>query len=198
MISMPSYPRRQRYRRLARALAHGGLALVMLLLAALATLGGLSRGAVVFGALGVGFAMRSRRWARLARRSAIGARSEQLVRARLRALEQEGWSVRHSLAWRGGDIDHLAIGPSSTRVAFAIETKTRSYWAHDLKRITEAAAWHGGRGMESYPVLCLAGLVGVERWEEGVAVLSLERLVPLLRRLAGTTPRPAFLRSAQR
>jgi hypothetical protein len=136
----------------------------------------------------------------LARRSAIGARSEDLVRNRLRALEREGWQIHHSLRWTGGgDVDHVAVAPHQVGLAFAVETKTCTYTGHDVARIYEVAAWlvqrragwcrHG-----AIPILCLAGPRGVERWEAGVAVVAVDRLVPLLRRLSGTTAKPGFLR----
>ena len=141
---------------------------------------------------------RSWHWLRLARRSSIGARSEQRVRTRLRELEHDGWRVRHSLRWHGGgDVDHIAIAPA-VGLAFAIETKTRTYRPNDLARIGAIADWlakHRSwcrRG--AVPVLCLAGSHGIERWEAGVAVVSADRLVPVLTRLAATTRKPRFLR----
>ena len=69
--------------------------------------------------LAFGLALYARHWLSLARRSGVGARSEDEVRRRLRELEGEGWRLRHSLPWRGrGDIDSLAIAP--TRIAFAM------------------------------------------------------------------------------
>ena len=130
----------------------------------------------------------------------IGARSEQQVRAQLEALEREGWRIRHSLPWQGGgDIDHLAIAPPGVGLAFAIETKTRTYAPGDLARITTIAHWlvrHGSGWCRhgAVPILCLAGARGIERWEAGVVIVSADRLVPVLSRLAGTTAKPAFLR----
>ena len=76
-----------------------------------------------------------------------------------------------------------------------------SRWARpgDLARITAVAHWQaqrrsGGGRQRAVPILCLAGTRRVERWEDGVAVVSLDRLVAVLSRLAGTTPKPAFLR----
>jgi hypothetical protein len=143
---------------------------------------------------------RSGYWFRLARRSAIGDRSERHVRCQLQALEREGWTVRHSLRWPGGgDIDHVAVAPAGIGLAFPIETKTQRYTADDLVRIGEIARWmvrrRSGRcARGAIPVLCLAGARGIERWEDGVAVVSAERLMPVLSRLAGTTRKPAFLR----
>jgi hypothetical protein len=52
----------------------------------------------------------------LARRSRVGARSEDEVQRALAALEEEGWRLRHSLPWRGrGDIDSVAISPPASR-----------------------------------------------------------------------------------
>jgi hypothetical protein len=84
-------------------------------------------------------------------------------------------------------------------VVFAIETKTRTYSSADLARIAAVARWQAERQWRSrrgaaIPVLCLAGTRGIERWEGGVVVVSLDRLLAVMSRLAGTTPKPAFLR----
>jgi hypothetical protein len=195
-----SYPRRQQYQRLVRAARLALLAVVQMLLAAAAAGAGLAPVALVLGAGALLLAFRARRWGGLARRSRIGAGSEDNVRRELGVLEGEGWRVMHSLRWHGGgDIDHLAIAPPASGVAFAIETKTRSYTLADLDRISRIAGRlaqrrRGWCRQAAIPVLCLAGTRGVERFEAGVAVVSLNRLVPVLRRLAGTTPRPGFLR----
>jgi hypothetical protein len=64
--------------------------------------------AVVLLVVAVGSGFSARRWLGLAKRSRIGARSEDEVRHQLAALEQEGWRLRHSLPWRAG-------GGTSTR-----------------------------------------------------------------------------------
>jgi hypothetical protein len=195
-----SYPARQRNRRLAHGARDVLLASATFLLAGAATRAGSSAIALTTFAVGLAFSLRSWHSFRLARRSSIGARSEQRVRAELGALEREGWRIRHSLRWTGGgDIDHIAIAPRHVQMAFAIETKTRTYRQGDLARVAAVAHWlvrrrpswcrHG-----AVPILCLAGTHGVERWEEEVVVVSAERLVPVLSRLAGTTAKPRFLR----
>jgi hypothetical protein len=195
-----SYPTRQRHRRLAKALKHSAGALFALLLAGMAAHAGFSTLALLLFVCAGACGLRSWRWLRLARRSAIGERSERHVRARLQALEREGWTVRHSLCWPGtGDIDHLAIAPSAIGMAFAIETKTYRYAPSDLARTTEVARWSTSSGAErtvqaAVPVLCLASARRVERWEAGVVVVSAELLTPVLSRLAGTTRKPGFLR----
>jgi len=195
-----SYPARQRNRRLARGVQDAVVAVAALGLAGAAATSRISSLALALLILSVAFAVRARRSVRLARRSSIGARSEERVRAELKVLEREGWSIRHSLRWRGGgDIDHVAIAPSAVGLAFAIETKTRSYSESDLDRIAAIAQWLGrrrasGPRRRAVPVLCLAGRWRVERWERGVTVVSAERLAPVLRRLAGTTAKPGFLR----
>jgi hypothetical protein len=97
---------------------------------------------------------------------------------------------------RPGDIDSLAIAP--TRVAFAIETKTRSYDDRHLARVREQAAWLSRwrrrwcrRG--AVPVVCLVRPRGVERVEHGVLVISVDRLIPVLRR-CGFSQRTAVTR----
>jgi hypothetical protein len=195
-----SYPARQRNRRLARGAQEAAAAVATLVLAGVAASSRIWSLPLALLILSVAFALRAWRSAQLARRSSIGARSEERVRAELKALEREGWQVRHSLRWRGrGDIDHVAVAPSAVGLAFAIETKTRSYGHGDLDRIAAISQWLGrrrasGPRRSAVPVLCLAGRWQVERWERGVTVVSAERLAPVLRRLAGTTAKPGFLR----
>ena len=199
-MALASYPGRQRNRRLVRALQHGTWALVTLVLAGLVASAGLATIALVLLLACGALSASCHHWLGLARRSAVGARSEQYVRETLDRLTQEGWRIRHSLHWLGGgDIDHLATAPGPRGLVFAIETKTRSYGPADLARIAAVARWQaqrrsGWRRSDAVPILCLAGARGIERWEDGVAVVSLDRLLAVMSRVAGTTPKPAFLR----
>lgn len=124
----------------------------------------------------------------------IGARSEDEVRHQLAALEHEGWRLRHSLRWRGrGDIDSLAIAPSG--LAFAIETKTRTYNDRHLAVVQQQAAWLLRRRrrwcrLGAMPVLCVVRAAAVQRWQRGVLVVSLEALIPTLRHVAAETLHP--------
>jgi hypothetical protein len=139
----------------------------------------------------------ARRWLRLAGRSRVGACSEDEVRRALAPLEAEGWRLRHSLPYEErGDIDSVAIAP--TGIAFAIETKSRTFDARHLAGVLDMAAWLYRRRRcwcrrGALPVLCIVRTRGVERLEDQVLVVSLDRLVPSLRAAAGTSPRPAFL-----
>ena len=195
-----SYPVRQRNRRLARSVLEAVAATGSLLLAGAAASAGI--GVLVLPLIFAGAIFAGRCWwsLRLARRSSVGARSEQRVRAELYRLEDEGWRIRHSLAWPlGGDIDHVATAPRHISLDFAIETKTRTYRPDDLARIEAIAAWLSHRRLsgcrrDAIPVLCLAGPRAVERQESGVLVVSADRLIPVLRRIAGTTRKPRFLR----
>ena len=179
-----SFPRRQQARRLRRAgaIAAGAGATVLAGLLAL-VMGGL--------------VLDARRWVRLAARSGVGARSEAQVRRVLGGLEAEGWRLRHSLVWGGrGDIDSLAI--ASNGIAYAIETKSRTFDARHLARARDTAVWLRRRRRRwcrvgVFPVLCVARARGLEAVEAGVLVVSLDRLVPALRASAGTSPRPRFL-----
>ena len=179
-----SFPRRQQARRLRRAgaIAAGAGATVLAGLLAL-VMGGL--------------VLDARRWVRLAARSGVGARSEAQVRRVLGGLEADGWRLRHSLVWGGrGDIDSLAIAPNG--IAYAIETKSRTFDARHLARARDTAVWLRRRRRRwcrvgVFPVLCVARARGLEAVEAGVLVVSLDRLVPALRASAGTSPRPRFL-----
>jgi hypothetical protein len=194
-----SFPRRQQVRRLRRAaascvaaIAVGGLAAVAVGAGATAPAGLL---AVAVGAL----VLDALRWARLAARSGVGARSEGQVRRVLGGLEAEGWRLRHSLpVGERGDIDSVAIAP--TGIAFAIEIKTRTVDTVHLTHARDTALWprrHRRRWCRrgAVPVLCVVRARGLEGVEDGVLVVSLDRLVSALRAGAGTSPRPGFLAS---
>jgi hypothetical protein len=192
-----NFARRQQYRRLVRAAvasARCATAAMLGLLAAgagAATLGGV----LLLAAVALG--MYARRWLALAGRSRVGARSEDEVQRALARLAAEGWRLRHSLPWRGrGDIDSVAIAP--TGVAFAIETKTRTFDTRHLAGVREMALWLYRRRRRwcrrgALPVLCVVRARGLERVEGGVLIVSLDGLVPALRVAAGLSKRPAFL-----
>jgi len=191
-LAVLNYPRRQQYRRLSHAGAAAlgsAIAALLGLVAASAVAAPLS-GFLVLAAAGLGLA--ARRWLSLARRSRIGAKSEDEVQCALASLEAEGWRFRHSLPWQGrGDIDSVAIAP--TGVAVAIETKTRSYDRRQLARVHEQAAWLSRRRRRwarsgAVGVMCLVRARGVERVEDDVLVVSIDRLTHILRVAAGMGP----------
>ena len=94
-----------------------------------------------------------------------------------------------------GDIDSVAITPGG--VAFAIEVKTSGYEHRHLVVVREQAAWlcrlrrrwcrHG-----VVPVICVARLRGLRRWEDDVLVISLDRLVPAPRAASSRIERVAL------
>jgi hypothetical protein len=190
-----NYARRQQYRRLSRAamaaMASGASVLLAL---AVACPGAVSAaGAILVLALGLG--LYARHWLSLAERSRVGARSEDEVRRVLAPLQAEGWRLRHSLPWRGrGDIDSLAVAPGG--VAFAVETKTRTYDDRHLARVRDQAAWLSRRRRRgcrrgAAPVVCLVRARGVQRLEQNVLVVSIDRLIPVLRSAVRGLGRPA-------
>jgi hypothetical protein len=170
MVHM-SFPRRQQYRRLRRAAASGTAGLVAGAFAVIAAGAGALPVAGVLLLVTSGLMIDARRWLRLASRSRIGARSEDEVRRALAPLEAEGWRLRHSLPYRGrGDIDSVAIAPSE--IAFAIETKARTFDARHLASVREMAAWLYRRRRRwcrraALPVLCVVRARGVERVQDG-------------------------------
>jgi Nuclease-related domain len=200
-----NYARRQQYRRLSRAgAAASGSAAAGILALLVASVGALSLAGLLL-LTAAGLALSARHWLSLAGRSRVGARSEDEVRRALAPLEVEGWRLRHSLRWQGrGDIDSVAIAP--TGVAVAIETKTRSYDADHLARVYEQAAWLSRRRRRwcrrgSMAVLCLASGRGVQRVEDDVLVVSIDRLVSALRDAVGcpcAVPHPASRSRAPR
>jgi len=195
-----NYPRRQQYRRVKRAVAAatGGVAAAGL--AVLALWLGVVAAAAALAVIAVLLGVQARHWARLAGRARVGARSEEQVQRALRTLEGEGWRMRHPLPWRGRrDVDSVAIAP--TGVAFAIETKTLRYDSHHLARVREMAEWlrrHRRRWCrsEAVPVLCLVRVRHLEELQDGVLVVSADRLVRALRTRAAAHPRPRFILNA--
>jgi hypothetical protein len=183
-----NYARRQQYRRLSRAGTTGvGSVGALLLALLLASVGAISlAGLLLLTAVGLGFY--TRYWLGLARRSSVGAQSEAEVRRVLAALEAEGWRVRHGLGWQGrGDVDSVAVAPGG--IGFAIETKTRSYDDRHLVRVREQAAWLSRRRRRwcrrgALPVLCVVRDRGVQRWEHGALVVSIDQLTSTLQSAA--------------
>ena len=184
-----NYARRQQYRRLLRAgeAAASGTVVALLGLAAASVGAPYLAAALLLAAVALG--AYSRHWISLARRSAVGARSEDAVQRALAPLQAEGWRLRHSLAWRGqGDIDSVAIAP--TGIAIAIETKTRTYDAHHLARVREQAAWLSRRRRRwardgALGILCVVHARDIEVVKDDVLVVSLDRLTYVLRLAAG-------------
>ena len=180
-----NYARRQQYRRLSRAgrAAAGSIAAALLALLAGGAGAVLLAGLLLLTALGLG--LYARHWLALAGRSRAGARSEDDVQRALTPLLAEGWRLRHSLQWQGrGDIDSVAIAP--TGIAIAIETKTRTYDARHLARVREQAAWLSRRRRRwarsgALAIMCLAHARGVERVEDDVLVVSIDRLTYVIR-----------------
>ncbi|MGZ6563288.1 MAG: nuclease-related domain-containing protein [Solirubrobacteraceae bacterium] len=190
-----NYARRQQYRRLSKAgtaaMASAG---AMLLAVAVASAGAVSAAGVLL-VVALGFGLYAHHWLSLAGRSDVGARSEDEVRRALAPLKAEGRRLRHSLVWRGhGDIDSLAIAP--TGVVFVVETKTRAYDDRHLARVCDQAAWLSRRRRRwcrrgAVPMVCLVRARGVQRLEQNVLVVSIDRLIPVLRHGAGGLGRPA-------
>ena len=180
-----NYARRQQYRRLSRASEAGigaaGTALLGLWAASMSA----ALVAVCLLIVAAALGLCARHWLSLARRSRVGARSEDAVQRALAPLQAEGWWLRHSLPWRGrGDIDSVAIAP--TGIAVAIETKTRSYDGSQLARVPQQALWLSRRRRRwarsgALAVLCLVRARGVERVEHNVLVVSIDRLTHVLR-----------------
>ena len=74
-----------------------------------------------------------------------------------------------------------------------IETKTRRYDERQLARVVEQARWLGRRRRKwchgAVPVLCVVRAARVERYEHGVIVVSMDRLVPVLWEVANSVDR---------
>ena len=183
-----NYARRQQYRRLSRArtAAAGSVAAALLALVT-ASVGALSiAGLLLLASVGLG--LYTRHWLRLAARSKVGAQSEDEVRRVLGALQAEGWRIRHGLRWRGrGDVDSVAVAPGG--VAFAIEIKTRNYDERNLNRVRDQAEWLSRRRRRwcrwgALPVMCVVRARRMQRQEDDVLVVSIDRLASTLRSAA--------------
>ena len=100
-----NYARRQQYRRLSRAGEAGIVAAGTALLGLWATSVSATLVAVCLLIVAAALGLCARHWLSLARRSRVGARSEDAVQRALAPLQAEGWRLRHSLPWQGrGDI----------------------------------------------------------------------------------------------
>jgi Nuclease-related domain len=191
MLHRMSHPRRQQLRRLLRASMRAcgaASALVAGLLSAGAGNGAL---ACALALAAGGLVLAGRHELRLARRYRVGAQSEAAVRRSLEVLAREGWRVRHALGWPGGgDLDHVVCAPSG--VAFVIETKTRRYSPAHVERTVRAARrlarrWRR-RPRGVHAVLCITRARGLDRANDDLLLVSLDRLVPALRRVATSAP----------
>jgi hypothetical protein len=180
-----NYARRQQYRRLSRAGAAGAGAAIALWLALELMSAGVDSSAAVLIFVALGFGVYARHWLSLAARSRVGARSEDEVRRALRTLEDErvAGAALAALAgaWR------RRLGRDRTRTS-----RVRG-------RDKDANVWQpppaGGQRTGSLAVPSAKELVPVrrasralhrlrsrvERWERGVLIVSLDRIVPALR-----------------
>jgi len=81
----------------------------------------------------------------------------------------------------------VAVAPGG--VGFAIEVKTSRYEDRYIVLVREQAVWlwrfrRRWCGRDVMPVLCVARSRGVHRWEDGVFVVSIDCLVPVLRAMS--------------
>ena len=186
-----SHPRQQQFARLLRSATRSVGALVALAVAPLAAGAGTTALALALLVVACLLLVAARHEWRVARRNGLGADSETAVRRSLAALTTEGWRVRHGVDWPGGgDLDHVVRAPSG--VGFVIETKTARYSAAHLER-TARAARRLARRRRRYPrgvlaIVCVTRSRGIEHLEAGVLVVSLDHLVPALRRAAAAVP----------
>ena len=186
-----SHPRREQLRRLLRGGIRALLATTALGAALPIAIAGDGILACALVLVASALALASRRDLRLAARHRVGAESETAVRRALEALTSDGWQVRHAVDWpTGGDLDHVVRAASG--IGFVIETKTLRYSTDHLERTTRAARWLARRRWRYprgvLPIVCVTRSQGVERLEAGVLVVSLDQLVPALRRAAAAVP----------
>jgi hypothetical protein len=186
-----SHPRRQQLRRLLRGGARALAASIGLMAALVNGAAGNGAWALALAFAAGWLALASRHELRLAARNRVGAASEAAVRRSLHPLTRNGWRVQHAVDWPGGgDLDHVVRAPAG--VGFVIETKTARYSTAHLERTARAARWLARR-RRRYPggvlaIVCVTRSRGIERLEAGVLVVSLDHLVPALRRAAAAAP----------
>jgi hypothetical protein len=115
-----------------------------------------------------------------------GSDSEVKVAALLEPLRAHGWDIVHDVKKdRGGNVDHLVLGPTS---AFAIETKSGRDNSRSRSQALSSAAWAKGKYGRPWvnAILCVLTEPPSAPTKVGHAwVTSPETLVPLLERLAG-------------
>ena len=121
----------------------------------------------------------------LARRSRVGAASEAEVRRALEPLTGEGWRVEHAVDWPGlGDLDHVRALP--VRDGVRDRDQTLRYTRAHLARTVDSARWLARRRWRYpagvCPVICVTRARRTEHIEDEVLVVSLDRLMPALRR----------------
>ncbi len=180
-----NYARRQQYRRLSHASKAALGSVISALLGLMIAGAGAATLALLLLLTALGLGLYARNWLSLASRGRVGARSEDEVQRALGPLQKDGWRLRHSLPWQGpGDIDSVAVTPAG--VAFAIESKTRTYDDRQLARVREQAAWLVRRRRRwchrgAVPVLCVVRDRGVQHSEHDVLVVSIDRLTVALR-----------------
>ena len=180
-----NYARRQQRHRLMTAASRAAGATIALVAAVLAAAAGQAVLGFLLVLLSGALVLMSRRALRLARRSRVGAESEDQVRRALKPLTRQGWHVRHAVDWPGrGDLDHVLRSPSG--MGFVIETKTLRYSRAHLARTVDSARWLARRRLRYpagvCPVICVTRARRVEEVDEEVLVVSLDRLMSALRR----------------
>jgi hypothetical protein len=180
-----SYARCQQRRRLRMAGSRAAGAAVALAAALLAVAADEAELGLLLALLSGVLALASRNALRLARRSRVGAESEAQVRRALEPLTREGWHVTHAVDWPGrGDLDHVLRSPSG--MGFVVETKTLRYTQAHLAHTVDSARWLARRRSRYpagvCPVICLTRARRTEQIAEEVLVVSLDTLIPALRR----------------
>lgn len=181
-----SAPRRRRAGQGAARIAwqHRARAALAAVIAVLLALGALGSGGdlqlILAAAAIAAAAIATQVWG-TAQKWAIGAQGERTVARALRRLERRGWTIQHDLQRpRGGNIDHLAIGPHQ---AFTIETKSARYEKRGLAQARGQAAWAARHTrLPVTPVLCIARRRIRPYRHDGVLICSANTLARALTR----------------
>jgi hypothetical protein len=177
-----SHPRRYQLRHAALSFLQAVIAAGLVIASLTALASGQAPLAVAASAAGLAVGASAWRHGRRSRRNRIGADSEERVARVLAGLRARGWIVQSEISWAGpGDIDNALVSPAGCAVA--VETKTSRYDAADLSLTRAKAIWLASahRGChDAIAVIALAGRRGVNRLEDGVRIVSRDRLLAAL------------------
>jgi hypothetical protein len=107
--------------------------------------------------------------------------------------EEQGGEMFEWESAAAASVRSVAVAPGG--IGFAIETKTRNYEHRHLMLLREQAAWLSRRRRRwcrrgALPVVCIVRDRGVQRWEQGALVVSIDQPASTLNNAAGGLSAP--------
>ena len=190
-----NYPRRQQLRRLSHAAEAATASAAAALLGFVTAGAGAQTAAAVLLLSAAGLALYARHWLSLAGRSGVGARSEDEVRRRARAASG-GRVAAAALAALAGARGHRLVGDRAERRGVRDRDQDEGVRRSPSRSGADQAAWLSRRRRRwcrrgAVAVVCLVRARGVQRLERDVLVVSIDRLIPALRRAISPVSRRA-------